>query len=451
MTKYRFALVALVAVAILSGCVFIGDRIDQARVRFGSLPFHVFDNAPGYVEPAQINAIDEPVNLAIAISGGGTRAAVFAAGIMENLAATPDPNRPGRSILDTCDIISGVSGGSLAAAYYSLRKPDTFADPQANAAFFQTFKSEMTVDFVMRGFMHYVSHPWEGAMRYYTRYKFGMTLANTFDQYLFGGSTFADIHKRELDGRSPALIINASSLDYGTKFIFSNLNVNRNFSVDEQKAKSAVGNLVPSADQDRMKTLAGLTAQPFMNPFGFDAIDSDISSFRLASAISASSSYPIVPGPASLLNYKNNTYVHLADGGVNDDFGIDSIVQLYMSRLQHAKSSKRLVIIAIDASVSPQPKKVGDPNGYLGAIAYGERAFAFSATRGQHFAEALYNGSSSIQLIHYRLTESPQTSKLNGPQGSYCISETDFLTVLNAATEVSAMHRGKVEQALSGR
>lgn len=450
MKKSLLAL-TLAATTLLAGCVLVGDRLDQARVRFGTLPFHVFDNAPGYVEPAQINAMDERVNVAICISGGGTPAAVFAAGIMEQLAATPDPNRPGRSVLDTVDVVSGVSGGSLAAAYYSLRKPDTFADAQETAAFFQRFKSEMTVDFVMRGGMHYLSHPWEGAMRYYTRYRFGQTLANTFDQYLFGGATFGDIHRRELDGRAPALIINSASMDYGTKFIFSNLNVNRNFAVDERKAKAAAANLASGADRSRIETLATLAAKPFMMPFGFDGIDSDISSFRLASAITASSAFPMVPGPTALINYRNNTYVHLADGGINDNYGIDSVVQLYLSRLQHSRSAKRLVIISIDAANAPQPKKVGDPTGYVGAIAYGARAQAFSAARGQQFADALYSGEHDIRLVTYRLSECAAAKKMDGPKGTYCISEKDFHMVLNAAVEAAALRNGEVARALAGR
>ena len=55
------------------------------------------------------------------VSGGGTRAAAFAYGVLEGLRDTPVVVR-GRSerLLDEVDVISGVSGGSFPAAYYGL-------------------------------------------------------------------------------------------------------------------------------------------------------------------------------------------------------------------------------------------------------------------------------------------------------------------------------------------
>jgi NTE family protein len=59
--------------------------------------------------------------LILAFSGGGTRAAAFAYGVLEELAATPVVlgGRP-RRLLDEVDLISAVSGGSFTAAYYGL-------------------------------------------------------------------------------------------------------------------------------------------------------------------------------------------------------------------------------------------------------------------------------------------------------------------------------------------
>ena len=55
--------------------------------------------------------------IARSFSGGGTRAAAFSYGVLTALDQTPMPNRP-TSLLDRVDFVTGVSGGSVLAAYY---------------------------------------------------------------------------------------------------------------------------------------------------------------------------------------------------------------------------------------------------------------------------------------------------------------------------------------------
>jgi len=57
--------------------------------------------------------------LIVAFSGGGTRAAAFSYGVLEELRDTRVTlNERNRRLLDEVDILSGVSGGSFPAAYY---------------------------------------------------------------------------------------------------------------------------------------------------------------------------------------------------------------------------------------------------------------------------------------------------------------------------------------------
>ena len=59
----------------------------------------------------------------LSFSGGGTRAAAFSYGIMEELKKTEIEWKGERKrLLDEVDIISSVSGGSFTAAYYSLNR-----------------------------------------------------------------------------------------------------------------------------------------------------------------------------------------------------------------------------------------------------------------------------------------------------------------------------------------
>ncbi|HEY7128819.1 MAG TPA: hypothetical protein VH332_04065, partial [Nitrospira sp.] len=60
--------------------------------------------------------------LALAISGGGSRAANFGAAVMLELQQ--------RKLLEQVDVISGVSGGTLPAVYYGLGdKAGAFTEP----------------------------------------------------------------------------------------------------------------------------------------------------------------------------------------------------------------------------------------------------------------------------------------------------------------------------------
>ena len=66
----------------------------------------------------------------LAFSGGGTRAAAFSYGVLEFLRNTESPTPKGNEIrlLDTVDLITGVSGGSFTALAYGLYGDKLFDD-----------------------------------------------------------------------------------------------------------------------------------------------------------------------------------------------------------------------------------------------------------------------------------------------------------------------------------
>ena len=71
----------------------------------------------------------EEILLILSFSGGGTRAAAFSYGVLEELRATEvtfDGKK--RRLLDEVDMISGVSGGSFTAAYFGLFGDRIFED-----------------------------------------------------------------------------------------------------------------------------------------------------------------------------------------------------------------------------------------------------------------------------------------------------------------------------------
>ena len=67
--------------------------------------------------------------LALTFSGGGTRAAAFSYGVLQELAETPVViEGRERRLLDEVDLISSVSGGSFTSAYYGLFGDQIFRD-----------------------------------------------------------------------------------------------------------------------------------------------------------------------------------------------------------------------------------------------------------------------------------------------------------------------------------
>ena len=63
----------------------------------------------------------------LTFSGGGTRAAALAYGVLDKLYKTP-LNNSGKTLLSEVDVISTVSGGSFTGAYYTLFGNKIFND-----------------------------------------------------------------------------------------------------------------------------------------------------------------------------------------------------------------------------------------------------------------------------------------------------------------------------------
>ena len=71
--------------------------------------------------PEMLGDADETFVI-LTFSGGGTRAAAFSYGVLEEMKNTRLPGL-NKTILDEADIISTVSGGSFTGAYYALFGP----------------------------------------------------------------------------------------------------------------------------------------------------------------------------------------------------------------------------------------------------------------------------------------------------------------------------------------
>src|SRR4029079_6478832 len=71
----------------------------------------------------------DDVLVGLAFSGGGTRAAAFSYGALQEIDQTAVHTRNGtHSLLNNVGFVSGVSGGAVTAAYFGLKKRAALAD-----------------------------------------------------------------------------------------------------------------------------------------------------------------------------------------------------------------------------------------------------------------------------------------------------------------------------------
>ena len=115
---YAFTLVA--AVLLGAGCAHYPEN---ARLEH-------YDPQSGYRFKNLTNTGNsDSLQVFLAFSGGGTRAAALSYGVLEELARTQIVREgQSRRLLDEVDYISAVSGGSFTAAYYALYCDRIFDD-----------------------------------------------------------------------------------------------------------------------------------------------------------------------------------------------------------------------------------------------------------------------------------------------------------------------------------
>lgn len=241
---------------------------------------------------------------AVALSGGGARAAAFGLGVLRELKATGFAweGRP-TTLMDEMGLVSGVSGGSVLAAYYAAFGDDTFTrfEPEF---LMQDFQGGLIADAFSPRSLYRIGSPWYGRSN---------VLAAKLDK-LYRGKTFADLQQRR---GAPRLLVTASDLSTGAPFEFT--------------------------------------------PQQFALICSDLNSVPLSFAVAASSSVPLLLSPMTVRNYAGacpqsqqvaaavhdadnlqarllhtsahsymdageRPYLHLVDGGLIDNLGVRGLL-----------------------------------------------------------------------------------------------------------------------------
>ena len=402
------AIPLLLALATLAGCAVINPPLN--KVAEG-------ENATTRAAPLG----DEELWVGLAFSGGGMRASAFAHGVVEELRAmTARPGDPD-GILSELRLVTGVSGGSVTAAYYGLY----------GAAGVDGFRDDYLVQDAERYMANNPVNPVTIARGISGGANGRETFGRFLDETLFHGATFGDLAKRS----SITTWVNATDVASQTTFLFT--------------------------------------------PETFDALCSDLSSFPISDAVAASAAYPLVFSPividthqgactyrepdwltaarynseatgamrahaAALESYATDPdmkYVKLLDGGITDNFGTTGLaVERARAEEPHAPLTareavklSRLLFLVADAGVEQPNDWTSDLKGPGG----GQLARSIvmsamtSASRTGYDAMRLQLDKWQADLVDFRCSLTlPDVAKLRGSVAGWDCRDLKFFTGL---------------------
>jgi NTE family protein len=397
--------------------------------------------------------------VALAFSGGGTRAAAFAYGAMRGLERLPAKGRG--TYFDRIIFISGVSGGSVAAAYFGLKGRAALADFRER---FLLKNAEADLD--TRVSLVNLARGFKGGVNDSSR------LAGWLDQNLYEGATLADLYQPN----KPIVWLNASDLYNRTPFLFSPVTFEalcsdpRKYPISQAVAASAA---VPVAFVPIvLASFSDACSVPL--PPWVDRVLADQSAGAQARAFAQALKRYRDPGQIR--------FVKLADGGITDNFGLSGIViareavgQPYAPLTRDkALQLRHLVFIVVNSGLPPQgdwAQTVEGPSGkeMIGAITdtainsavrSGFDAFRLSvkgwedATRKWRCslsrAEAVKLGATSdwrcsnisfeVVEINFSQLDPQRSARLDRVPTSFHLSEEDVDLVAQAGTDVLLAH-----------
>jgi predicted acylesterase/phospholipase RssA len=217
----------------------------------------------------------------LAISGGGSRSAIFATSAMIELKK--------QGLLRQVDVMSSVSGGSLPAAYYALEGYKGIRFDETDAL--KQMKLDFQTRWLARWFLpHNIIRYWFSDL---TR---SDIMVQVFDSNLFDDATFANLNPER-----PKLLINSTDSGRFESFIFS--------------------------DQ------------------AFKQLHSNLSTYSIARAVNVSSAFPGAFHRVPLENFSPDRppseakYRHLYDGGPTDNLGISTLLQVLLQEVCGSKST----------------------------------------------------------------------------------------------------------------
>ncbi len=267
--------------------------------------------------------------LVLTFSGGGTRAAAFSYGVLEALADT-NVLIDGKShrLLDEVDGISSVSGGSFTAAYYGL-----FGD-----RIFKDFETKFLKNDVQKELEIRILSPFNWPKLSSLHYDRSELSADYYDELLFEKKTFQDIIK----SKGPLIVINATDMALGSQFSFVGFQFapicTDLLSFPVSRAVTASSAVPGAFSSVILKNYAG-TCDFTMPGWATEALRKRQSTTRR---------YQIAKRLDAYLNVDTYTYIHLLDGGISDNLGIRLIIDTTLAEGNIWNKLKELDLDNID-------------------------------------------------------------------------------------------------------
>jgi NTE family protein len=341
--KIAAAFTTTAAAFIIASCSSITPYIDEEITEIPEESLERFSDAAAGNRAPEILVL-------LSFSGGGTRAASFAYGVLQELADTPvSTSRGAQSLLSEVDVISSVSGGSFTSAYFGLYGSRIFDDFEARFL-------RKDVEKVLKKDLFRVKDWNKLESKTYGRSDMA---ADYYDEQIFDGKTFADIRRPE----APLVIINTSELGGGMRLTFTPgffdlmcINLDKYPVSRAVAASSAVPGL---ATPITLENFAG-------------SCDYQAPQWLLARANDPATTPSRVrtENLQRLMDAKQQQWLHLADGGITDDIGLRAFYTLYdqawnprqaLRDFGHSNVSQILVISVNAAARHPAPAWTKQP------------------------------------------------------------------------------------------
>jgi NTE family protein len=280
----------------------------------------------------------EKLLLLLTFSGGGTRAAAFSYGVLETLAGTEILiNGKARRLLDEVDGISSVSGGSFTAAYFGLFGDRIFEDFED-----KFLKNDVQTE-LLKHMLSPLSWPKLGSL-YYDRSDLA---ADYYDELLFEKKTFEGFARAD----RPFIAINATDAALGSQFTFNASQFapicTDLLSFPVSRAVTASSAVPGAFTSIILKNHAG-TCDYQLPEWAVKSLGRKTTSTRQHHYAETLKAY---------LDKENYPYIHLFDGGISDNLGIRTIINATLptgdiwKKLEelHLKDTDTLAIIVVNS------------------------------------------------------------------------------------------------------
>lgn len=287
------------------------------------------------------------VLVGVAISGGGSRAALFGSAGLEALAKLP-VGTPTHSLIEDLSMISSVSGGSMATSYFAAQKPPREVPVLTSSGdlsedyrkFFDEFKSTMDKDYESPLLWRNISR-----LRWFNPAWTARSLAEYLNAEFLKDMSFKDVMEREARGDIPRLLINTTLYNDGRRLVMTTLPQDETQYDLFKNLQGSAGASSRSKEDDALMRAKWASLQS-VTP---EQLDLDLCPIKLGAVVATSMSFPPVIGPITFKVEGEENYWHAGDGGLSDNMGIESLFMAVSKHLQENRTARAL-LLAFDSS-----------------------------------------------------------------------------------------------------